>query len=57
MSATSGLSAHLHFGEISPRQIFAKAAKKPGADKFLSELGWREFSIHLLFAHPDLALA
>jgi len=54
-SATSGLSAHLHFGEISPRQIFAEAAKKPGADKFLSELGWREFSTHLLFEHPNLA--
>jgi deoxyribodipyrimidine photo-lyase len=54
MSATSGLSAHLHFGEISPRQVFAQATDKPGADKFLSELGWREFSTHLLFAHPDL---
>jgi deoxyribodipyrimidine photo-lyase len=54
-SATSGLSAHLHFGEMSPRQVFAEAAKKPGADKFLSELGWREFSTHLLFAHPNLA--
>ena len=29
--------------------------KKPGADKFLSEIGWREFSTHLLYAHPDLA--
>ncbi len=55
LSATSGLSAHLHFGEISPRQIFAEAAEKPGADKFLSEIGWREFSTHLLYAHPDLA--
>jgi deoxyribodipyrimidine photo-lyase len=55
MSATSGLSAHLHFGEISPRQIYAEAADQPGADKFLSELGWREFSTHLLYAHPDLA--
>ncbi len=55
LSATSGLSAHLHFGEISPRQIFAEAARKPGADKFLSEIGWREFSTHLLYAHPDLA--
>jgi deoxyribodipyrimidine photo-lyase len=54
-SATSGLSAHLHFGEISPRQIYAEAAGQTSADKFLSELGWREFSTHLLYAHPDLA--
>ncbi len=53
--ATSRLSAHLHFGEISPRQIFHKAASEGGGDKFLSELGWREFSYHLLYAFPDLA--
>ncbi|HUO53474.1 MAG TPA: deoxyribodipyrimidine photo-lyase [Rhodoblastus sp.] len=55
LDATSGLSAHLHFGEISPRQIVAAAAPLPGADKFLSELGWREFSHHLLYAHPELS--
>jgi deoxyribodipyrimidine photo-lyase len=60
---TSRLSAHLRFGEISPRQIwhaarFAVAARPALADdvdKFLSELGWREFCRHLLFDHPDLA--
>jgi deoxyribodipyrimidine photo-lyase len=51
--ATSGLSAHLHFGEISPAQIIA--ATPGGADKFLSELGWRDFSAHLLFTRPDLS--
>jgi deoxyribodipyrimidine photo-lyase len=56
LGATSGLSAHLHFGEISPRQISAAVpASARGADKFLSELGWREFSCHLLFAFPDLS--
>ncbi|MCI4679579.1 DNA photolyase family protein [Rhodoblastus acidophilus] len=53
--ATSRLSAHLHFGEISPRQIISAAPPHPGADKFLAELGWREFSCHLLYANPDLA--
>nr|WP_294534767.1 deoxyribodipyrimidine photo-lyase [uncultured Rhodoblastus sp.] len=53
--ATSRLSAHLHFGEISPRQIFHAVSARGGGDKFLSELGWREFSYHLLFAFPDLA--
>lgn len=59
---TSRLSPHLRFGEISPRQVYhaAKfaAAHKPAIardiDKFLAELGWREFSRHLLFDLPDL---
>jgi deoxyribodipyrimidine photo-lyase len=53
--ATSRLSAHLHFGEISPRQIFHAVRARGGGDKFLSELGWREFSHGLLYAFPDLA--
>jgi deoxyribodipyrimidine photo-lyase len=60
---TSGLSPHLRFGEISPRQIwyaarFAAAARPAlsvDIDKFLSELGWREFCRHLLFDVPQLA--
>ena len=49
----SRLSAHLHFGEISPRQIVAALRGRP-AEKFLIELCWREFSNHLLYARPDL---
>ena len=60
---TSGLSPHLRFGEISPRQVWHAArfaaAEHPrraaDIDKFLSELGWREFCRHLLFDVPDLA--
>jgi deoxyribodipyrimidine photo-lyase len=60
---TSSLSPHLRFGEISPRQIWHAArfaaAERPALtadiDKFLSELGWREFCGHLLFDAPDLA--
>ena len=55
LDGTSRLSAHLHFGEISPRQIFAATPPSSGGDKFLSELGWREFSHHLLYAHPELS--
>lgn len=65
LSSTSRLSPHLRFGEISPRQIWhaikaalesaATPASAADADKFLSELGWREFSYHLLFHHPALA--
>jgi deoxyribodipyrimidine photo-lyase len=60
--ATSHLSPHLRFGEISPRQVWYAArfaaARNPKCasdiDKFLSELGWREFCRHLLFDHPDM---
>lgn len=58
----SRLSPHLHFGEISPRQLWNRvqyaAEENPdladGADKFLAELGWREFSWHLLYHFPKL---
>jgi deoxyribodipyrimidine photo-lyase len=55
---TSRLSPHLHFGEIGPRQIWHRVRSRPpsaSADVFLKELGWREFSHHLLFHHPKLA--
>lgn len=53
---TSRLSAHLHFGEIGPRQVWAEAMKYTGAarDKFLSEIGWREFAHHLLWHYPTM---
>lgn len=59
---TSMLSASLHFGEISPRQIWAAVRARSkvsgvfppgkGARVFLNELGWREFAYHLLFHFP-----
>ncbi|MEA2838439.1 MAG: deoxyribodipyrimidine photo-lyase [Bradyrhizobium sp.] len=60
---TSRLSPHLRFGEVSPRQVWHAArfaaARHPelagDIDKFLSELGWREFCRHLLFDVPNLA--
>jgi deoxyribodipyrimidine photo-lyase len=61
IEATSRLSPYLHFGEIGPRQLWkaASAAAQSGgqeknADKFLSEVGWREFSYHLLYHFPHL---
>jgi deoxyribodipyrimidine photo-lyase len=54
--ATSRLSPHLAFGEISPRQIW-HAARARGADPaagFLRQLGWREFSHHTLFHYPHM---
>jgi deoxyribodipyrimidine photo-lyase len=62
LKGTSQLSPHLHFGEISPRQVW-DALRKKGArltgsrndwrrSRFLTELGWREFSHHLLHHFP-----
>ena len=66
LDATSRLSPHLHFGEISPRQIVARlrrlAAEDAGAgvianaDHYIRELGWREFSHHLLYHYPHTPL-
>ena len=53
---TSRLSPHLHFGEISPRQVFDEIINSTdpgsGPGTFLTELGWREFAIHLLYHFP-----
>ncbi len=58
IDGTSRLSPHLHFGEISPRQVWnavVNAADAKGgsldadSESFLRELIWREFSHHLLF--------
>lgn len=58
----SRLAPHLRFGEISARRVAASvedalAAGAPtlSCEKYLSELGWREFSYNLLYAFPDLA--
>ena len=59
---TSMLSPHLHFGELSPHQCWRTVdlarERNPGlakgADSFLRELGWREFSYHLLYHWPSL---
>jgi len=59
---TSRLSPHLHFGEISPRQIWHSlrdnAERNNLAEstwrnsQFLAEVGWREFAHHLLYHFP-----
>ena len=62
-AGTSRLSPHLHFGEIGPRQVWAavQALSREsgvfppgnGARVYLSEIGWREFSHHLMFHFPS----
>ena len=54
---SSSLSPHLHWGEISPWQVWtALETAKPGAGvtAFRRELVWREFTSHVLWHHPSL---
>jgi deoxyribodipyrimidine photo-lyase len=59
---TSFLSPHLTFGEISVRQIWHEAKdgmlagdiNETNGNKFLSEIGWREFSRYLLVHFPKI---
>jgi deoxyribodipyrimidine photo-lyase len=61
---TSMLSAHLHFGELSPREAWhaagdrlkgATPAVTKNVEKFRAELGWREFGSHVLANFPRTA--
>ena len=62
---TSRLSPHLHFGEISPRQIRQfiedclqqrdEAGLAAAAESWQRQLAWREFGHHLLWHFPDTA--
>lgn len=58
---TSLLSPHLHFGEISPAQIWEAVrnfghlhANGSDIEHFLSELIWREFSCYLMYHFSSL---
>lgn len=61
-AGTSRLSPHLHWGEISPWRAIEAARKVADdgkvraaeAEKFVAEIGWREFSAHLLHHFPTL---
>ncbi|HYL70087.1 MAG TPA: deoxyribodipyrimidine photo-lyase, partial [Candidatus Dormibacteraeota bacterium] len=58
---TSRLSAHLHFGELSPRRVVAvvrgAGVDGAGVQAYLRELLWREFAAHLLDHVPDTVQA
>ena len=60
IESTSKLSPHLHFGEISPHQLWHRMdfEKNQGVsgdpDHFLREIAWREFSYYQLYHFPQL---
>lgn len=56
-NSVSRLSPYLHFGEISPKQIWYALKNLPEdhhTEHFRRELCWREFSYYLLFHLPHL---
>ena len=60
LEGTSRLSPHLHFGELSPRQVWhdirsaTPSSAQTGADALLRQLYWRDFSTYLLYHFPKL---
>ena len=67
LDGTARLSPYLRFGMIAPRQVIlaARAAYveagskegRAGAEKWLDELIWREFFIHILYHFPRVHAA
>jgi len=67
LPGTSRLSPHLHFGELSPRQVWhevqqwallhTEAAVTRAAESYLRQLGWREFAANLLHHFPETVSA
>jgi deoxyribodipyrimidine photo-lyase len=56
---TSALSPHLHFGEVSVRQVWhalRRTRARVRESTFVSELLWREFAHHLIYHFPHTAL-
>ncbi|HET7201920.1 MAG TPA: deoxyribodipyrimidine photo-lyase [Steroidobacteraceae bacterium] len=63
--ASSRLSPHLHFGELTARQCLVAARNavvdrpeaRKSAEAFVREFGWRDFAHHLLHHFPHTANA
>jgi deoxyribodipyrimidine photo-lyase len=57
LPGTSQLSPYLHFGEISARQVWRQvrrsSASSAAAETYIRQIGWREFSYHMLVHFPD----
>ncbi|MEQ7874871.1 deoxyribodipyrimidine photo-lyase [Sphingomonas sp. ASV193] len=50
---TSRLSPHLHWGEVSPRQLWYALHRLKGGS-FLKELAWRDFARAAMLVQPDI---
>ena len=55
---TSRLSPHLHFGEITPRQVWHRVEECGGSvDTFLGEVAWRDYAQGIILQFPDYGTA
>lgn len=52
---TSRISAHLHFGCLSPLEVAARLRDRQGGAAFVRQLCWRDFYHQVLAARPDAA--
>ncbi len=52
---TSRLSAHLHFGTISPLEVALAARDAPGGAPFVRQLCWRDFFHQVTAAFPHIS--
>lgn len=52
VDGTSRLSAHLHFGCVSPLELAERAEGRPGGEELLRQLAWRDFHHQLLASCP-----
>jgi deoxyribodipyrimidine photo-lyase len=56
VEGSARLSAYLHFGEISPRQVWhALPNAGEGVETFRKEIAWRDFTSGVVMAMPDYA--
>jgi deoxyribodipyrimidine photo-lyase len=56
-AGTSMLSPRLHWGELSPGQVWHAAQSAPsgeGRETYLGEILWREFAAYLLWHRPEM---
>ncbi|THD36760.1 MAG: deoxyribodipyrimidine photo-lyase [Sphingomonas sp.] len=54
VEGSSRLSPHLHFGEVSPAQVWHRLAGRK-AEVFLKELAWRDYAQNVILQLPDYA--
>lgn len=54
IEGSSRVSPHLHFGEVSPAQVWHRLAGAGGSvDVFLAEVGWRDYAQNIILQFPD----
>ena len=52
---TSGLSAYLRFGCVSPLELVIGVQDRPGGEGFCRQLAWRDFFYQVTAQFPDVA--